>query len=57
MKIHVCRFDEECRRWGAPTRIHLSGFGWNLGVALNRESRFVRDLDGRPRWFDVRGGR
>ena len=42
--VHVCRWDKECRSFGAANRVDVSTPWVRVGVALDRGSRFAGRL-------------
>lgn len=57
MDIHVCLFDSNCRRFGAPWRIQLTVRNWVVSVAFRPGDKFgYIDAGGRitGRWLDIR---
>ena len=39
--VHLCLFDDECRKYGAPKRIYFNTPWFHFAVALTTGDRFV----------------
>lgn len=59
--IHFCPLDRECRKYGAPVRLHVGVGKYHLGIAFTPGSRFgvaTKQPDGSwgppytARWLD-----
>ena len=53
MRIHACFLDKDCRRWGAPKRLHIFTKRWNIGIAFTPGDRFAHRPDKRSQWVSV----
>lgn len=54
IRLHACRLDRDCRRWGKPNRVSLLVGTRYYALSLNRESKFVVGMGPATRWTDVR---
>lgn len=48
MKVHCCLLDKDCRKYGAPARIHLITEKRNIGIALRPSDRFMERRKNAP---------
>lgn len=50
IRVHLCTFSRNCRRWKAPPRLHVSTRRWHFMLALTPDGKALRH--GEWRWWD-----